>query len=229
METITKFTDVFKNTFIEGYQHEITLEMMIFVLLFTLLLSFFVYWIYRVTIKDVPFSKGYAVSMSIISIITAAITIAIQTSIVISLGMVGALSIVRFRTAIKNPMDMLFMFWSISLGIITGAGLYGLAILLCVVVALGIMLYQIIPLKKAPHLLIAKMVGEAPEEEMINILQTKVKHYHVKSRVLRGDTLEIVVEINNLKDTRDVTRSINHIAGMSDVTMLAHDGEAIVQ
>ena len=119
------FTDLFKNSVVEGFTNaDISLSKILVTLGITVVLALYIFAIYRLATKSVFYSKGFAISMAAISVITAAILIAMQSNLVISLGMVGALSIVRFRTAIKDPMDLLFLFWSIGVGIICGAGLY---------------------------------------------------------------------------------------------------------
>ena len=123
------FTDLFKNSVVEGFTNaDISLSKILVTLGITVVLALYIFAIYRLATKSVFYSKGFAISMAAISVITAAILIAMQSNLVISLGMVGALSIVRFRTAIKDPMDLLFLFWSIGVGIICGAGLYSVAI-----------------------------------------------------------------------------------------------------
>ena len=200
---------------------------MIFTLLVTMFLSFFIFIMYKITVKDVPFSKGFAVAMGMISVVTASIILAIQSSIVISLGMVGALSIVRFRTAIKNPMDLLYLFWSISLGIITGAGLYILAIASSIIIAIGIVVYQLLPLRQSPHILIIKLEDYESEDKVLTLLDNNIKRYTVKSRSIADNIAELIIQIKYIKTPKILVRSINDISGVTSVAMLSHDGEAI--
>lgn len=229
MDGIIRYTDMFKKTFIEGFLKEITIEMMIFILLLTLLLSFFIFLVYRFTVKDIPYSKGYVLAMCMVSVVTSAIVLAVQSNIVISLGMVGALSIVRFRTAVKNPIDLLFMFWSISIGIITGAGLYLLAIVSCIVIAMGITLYQLMPLKKAPQVLVIKFDNEKVEKVLIKYIKEKTRHFQIMSRSLFNDDIELVIELSNVKNSSDFASGLKKIDSVKAITMLKHDGETIAQ
>lgn len=229
LDGIIKYTDMFKKTFMEGFLKEITIEMMIFILLLTLLLSFFIFLVYRFTVKDIPYSKGYVLAMCMVSVVTCAIVLAVQSNIVISLGMVGALSIVRFRTAVKNPIDLLFMFWSISIGIITGAGLYLLAIVSCVIIAMGITLYQLMPLKKAPQVLVIKFDDDKVEKVLIKYIKEKTRRFQIMSRSLFNDDIELVIELSNVKDSSDFAYGLKKIESVKAITMLKHDGETIAQ
>ena len=110
-------------------------------------MAVYIYFVYRFISRTTFYDKSFSVSMAMVSVVVTGIILAMQANLIISLGMVGALSIVRFRTAIKEPMDLLFLFWSISTGIICGAGLYELAALLALVCTMGILILQIIPVK----------------------------------------------------------------------------------
>lgn len=223
------FEDIFRSTFLEAYSTGLSLRRMMLTLCITLALSFFVFFVYRMTVRDVPFSKSFAVSMSMVSVVTAGIILAVQSSIVISLGMVGALSIVRFRTAIKNPMDLLFLFWSISLGIITGAGLYLFALGTCLVIAAGLIAYHLIPLRRAPHLLIVRCTGDASEDEVMRQVEKSFRRYKVKSRSMTGQDTELVIEMQSVKNETAPVRAIRDIDGVTGVTMLSHDGQSLAQ
>jgi uncharacterized membrane protein YhiD involved in acid resistance len=143
--------------------------------------------------------------------------------------MVGALSIVRFRTEIKTPMDLLYLFWSISLGIITGAGQYTLAIASSIIVAIGIIIYQLIPLRKSPHILIIKLGDYDSEDKVLKLMNETYKRHKVKSRSITGNTAELVIEFKAVKDPKELARSINEVEGVTAITILSHDGEAIAQ
>ena len=149
------FHDIFKKTFLEGWQSaEIGASAMISTMVVVSLLSLYIFFVYRVVTRKTFYSKNFNISLACVSVTTAAIIITIQSSIVVSLGMVGALSIVRFRTAIKDPMDLAFLFWSISTGIICGAGLSEFAVILAIVLTVGILVLNNIPVAKAPMILV---------------------------------------------------------------------------
>lgn len=145
------FSDVIKKSVLEGFSYaDLSTAKIITTLLITFLIAVYIFFVYKKITKSAFYFKNFNVSMAIISVVTAGIILAMQSSIVISLGMVGALSIVRFRTAIKDPMDLLFLFWSIGTGIICGAGLYKIAIILAVLVTVGILILDMLPARISP-------------------------------------------------------------------------------
>ena len=158
------FKDVFKKSFLEGFTSmDITTGKIAATLIVTALLALYIFAIYRLVTRKVFYSKNFNISLAVMSLITSAIILAMQSNLVISLGMVGALSIVRFRTAIKDPMDLAFLFWSISIGIICGAGLYEIALVTSVGVTVFILVLDMLPVGKAPMMLVvnsSEMNGE---------------------------------------------------------------------
>ena len=154
---------------------QISYKQMVFALFICCIIAAYIFMVYRVVTKTVFYSKTFNITMAMMSVITTGIILGMQSSLVISLGMVGALSIVRFRTAIKDPMDLLFLFWSIGEGIICGAGLYGLAIILCVVVTLGILILDKFPIKRAPYLLIFNSESYDVEDDVMEIVKECTK------------------------------------------------------
>ena len=137
---------------------------MLFALFFATLLSLYIYFVYRTTSKESFYSKSFNITLPVITVLTAAIVIAMQANLVVSLGMVGALSIVRFRTALKDPMDLAFTFWAITTGIISGTEIYGLALITAIIVTLAIFVLDQIDLKEAPRLLVVN--GENKDYEI---------------------------------------------------------------
>ena len=138
------FKDIFKKSFLEGFAgSEINLTTIIVALAVASALALYIFLTYRIVTRKTFYSKNFNISLAGITVITAALILTMQSSVVLSLGMVGALSIVRFRTAIKDPMDLMFLFWSISVGIICGAGLAQIAVILSIVVTVGVFILDI--------------------------------------------------------------------------------------
>ena len=149
------FKDIFKKSFLEGYSStEITSTTVLVALAVASALALYIFLVYRVVTRKTFYSKSFAISLAGVTLITTALIMTMQSSVVLSLGMVGALSIVRFRTAIKDPMDLMFLFWSISVGVICGAGLAQIAVILSVVLTFGILILEKIPVAKAPMILV---------------------------------------------------------------------------
>lgn len=147
------FSDIFKKSFLEGFSSmELGFKEIMVVFLITACLAFYIFLVYRTVTRRTFYSKNFNISLAMLCLITSAVILTIQFSIVISLGMVGALSIVRFRTAIKDPMDLVFLFWSISVGIICGAGLAEVAVILSLLITIGILLLDKMPVVSTPML-----------------------------------------------------------------------------
>lgn len=219
------FQDVFKRSFLEGFSGmDITTGKIAATLTVTTLLALYIFMIYRLVTRKVFYSKSFNISLAALSMITAAIILAMQSNLVISLGMVGALSIVRFRTAIKDPMDLVFLFWSISIGIICGAGLYEVALVTSVAVTICILVLDLLPVAKAPVMLVVNSTKMDGEKEVLEVVQKYTKSYKVKSRNLSKDRLDLVVELRVKEESRLVTE-VAALSGMLSASLIAHDGE----
>ena len=190
----------------------------------TALLALYIFAIYRLVTRKVFYSKNFNIALAAMSLITAAIILAMQSNLVISLGMVGALSIVRFRTAIKDPMDLVFLFWSISIGIICGAGLYEVALVTSVAVTVFILVLDMIPVSRAPMMLVVNSSKMDDEQTVLDVVGKYAKSYKVKSRNLSKGRLDMVVELR-VKDESRLVSEVAALDGMIGASLIAHDGE----
>ncbi len=219
------FKDVFKKSFLEGFNGmDITTAKIAATLFVTALLALYIFAIYRLVTRKVFYSKNFNIALAAMSLITAAIILAMQSNLVISLGMVGALSIVRFRTAIKDPMDLVFLFWSISIGIICGAGLYEVALVTSVAVTVFILVLDMIPVSRAPMMLVVNSSKMDDEQAVLDVVSKYAKSYKVKSRNLSKGRLDMVVELR-VKDESGLVSEVAALDGMVGASLIAHDGE----
>ena len=219
------FQDVFKKSFLEGFSSmDITTGKIAATLLVTALLALYIFMIYRLVTRKVFYSKSFNISLAALSLITAAIILAMQSNLVISLGMVGALSIIRFRTAIKDPMDLVFLFWSISIGIICGAGLYEVALVTSVAVTVCILVLDLLPVAKAPVMLVVNSSRMDGEGAVLEVVGKYAKSYKVKSRNLSKDRLDLVVELR-VKEESELVKEVATLSGILSASLIAHDGE----
>lgn len=219
------FKDVFKKSFLEGFTSmDITTAKIAATLFVTALLALYIFAIYRLVTRKVFYSKNFNIALAALSLITAAIILAMQSNLVISLGMVGALSIVRFRTAIKDPMDLVFLFWSISIGIICGAGLYEVALVTSVAVTVFILVLDMIPVSRAPMMLVVNSSKMDDEQTVLDVVGKYAKSYKVKSRNLSKGRLDMVVELR-VKDESGLVSEVAALDGMIGASLIAHDGE----
>ncbi len=219
------FKDIFKKSFLEGYSgSEISLVTIVVALAIACALALYIFFVYRVMTRKTFYSKSFNVSLAGITVITAALILTMQSSVVLSLGMVGALSIVRFRTAIKDPMDLMFLFWSISVGIICGAGLAQIAVILSIIVTLGVLLLNQLPVAKAPMILVVNSIKPDVEDAVMQVIGSYCKHPNVKSRNMTDASLDLVIELRTSK-CQDLVAQVKQLDGITSVSLLSHDGE----
>ena len=219
------FNDIFKKSFLEGFaSSEITTVTIVAALGIACLLALYIFFVYRVVTRKTFYSKNFNITLAGITVITAALILTMQSSVVLSLGMVGALSIVRFRTAVKDPMDLMFLFWSISVGIICGAGLAQVAVILSVVITMGILILDRMPVAKAPMILVVNASKLDAEETVCAVVKKYTKIYQVKSRNLTSSTLDLVIELRTAEGSKLVQEAMA-LEGICSVSLLSHDGE----
>ena len=222
---MTTFSDIFKKSFLEGfYGQSIGTKEIVVALGVTVLLSLYIFFIYRIMTRKSFYSKSFNISLCAIAVVTAAIILTIQSSIVISLGMVGALSIVRFRTAIKDPMDLIFLFWSISVGIICGAGFAEIALIASLVITAALFLLEKVPAVTAPKLLVVNASNTELEETITDIVKKHCKYSKTKSLNVTANSLNMVIEVR-VSDNSPLVREVAGLESVSSVSLIAHDGE----
>lgn len=220
-----KFSDAIKKSVLEGFSYaDLSTTKILTTLLITFAIAVYIFCVYKLVTKSAFYFKGFNISMAIISVVTAGIILAMQSSIVISLGMVGALSIVRFRTAIKDPMDLLFLFWSIGTGIICGAGLYKIAIILAVIVTIGILILDLLPVRIGSYLLIVNADVKESEDDVLKLVKELSGSYKTKSRNITQSGIDMILEIR-AKNEKELVNRIAELDGIRSVSMLFHDGE----
>lgn len=219
------FSDIFNRSFMEGFTNSDLGFMEVMIVLITAsLLALYIFMVYRVVTRRTFYSKNFNIALAVLAVVTAAIILTIQFSIVVSLGMVGALSIVRFRTAVKDPMDLVFLFWSISIGIICGAGLFEIALVLSLIVTVGILALDRFPLVKVPLILVVHTENKEDIEEILAIVKQYCRHYKVKTRTLTKENLNLVIEVRTDKGN-ELVGGIDKLEKTKSVSLLEHDGE----
>ena len=220
------FKDIFKKSFLEGFAGaEIDTPTIVTALAIASVLALYIFLVYRVMTRKTFYSKSFNISLAGITVITAAIILTMQSSVVLSLGMVGALSIIRFRTAVKEPMDLMFLFWSISAGIICGAGLAQVAIILSIIVTLGVLILNHFPVAKAPMILVVNCSDLDGENAVAQVVGKYAKHFNVKSRNMTANNLDLVIELRTTQGG-ELIRETMRLECVTSASLLAHDGEA---
>ena len=196
---------------------------MLLALLFSTLMSIYIYVVYRTKSKESFYSKSFNMTLPVITVLTTAIVVAMQANLVVSLGMVGALSIVRFRTALKDPMDLAFIFWAITTGIVSGTEIYGLVIIVAIIVTVTLFVLDRIKLKEAPRLLVINGQSMAYESKLNALLDELKIAYTVKSRNLNRDSIDMIYEIQTDEGER-LVQEIVKLDEVLNVSILDHDG-----
>jgi uncharacterized membrane protein YhiD involved in acid resistance len=223
--TATTLSDIFKSNFLEKASTFSILDTII-ALALALAIGLFIFSIYKKTFNGVMYSSNFAVSLVAMTLITTLIILAVTSNVVLSLGMVGALSIVRFRSAIKEPLDIAYIFWSISSGIVLGAGLIPLAVIGSIVIGLFMLIFVNRKSSDNPYILVLNCLNEESEEKAITFINDKVKKHLIKSKTVSSDSnIEITMEIR-LKDMS--TTFINELAsitGVNNAALVSYNGD----
>ncbi|MBR5596691.1 MAG: DUF4956 domain-containing protein [Lachnospiraceae bacterium] len=221
-------TDVIKKSVLEGFSGADMSSTDIMVTLgITFLIGLYIFFVYKLVSKTALYDKSFHISMTLISVITAGIIVAMQSSIVISLGMVGALSIVRFRTAIKNPMDLLFLFWSIGTGIVCGAGMFEIALMVALITTVGMMILEYMPGNRKMYLLIVNGNSELEEEEVLVVANAYAKKCKVKTRNIKKYGCDYIFEVDT-KQEKELVAALRKVENIQQLSLLHHEGEVRV-
>lgn len=187
-------------------------------------LGFFIFLSYALSHRGTIYSRKFNAFLVILAVLTGTVMTVIGNNIALSLGMVGALSIVRFRTAIKDPLDLMFLFWSISVGIICGAGLAQIAVILSVGLTVGILLLEKLPVAKAPMILVVNADGLDAEERICAAVARFAKHYSVKSRNVTAGAVDLVLELRTAQGA-ELVKAVDALESVRSVSLMSHDGE----
>lgn len=220
---VLNFQDVLKKSVLhlEAFRSISYIDMLLG-LLCSFLIGLFIYWVYRKTFRGVVYSYNYNVSFVLMTMITALVIMTISTNVVLSLGMVGALSIVRFRTAVKDPLDIVYMFWAISAGIACGAKIYPLALGGSLIIGATLWWLSKRKIREQSYLLIVRHTDEAAGELRVQLRKLNSK---LKSKTVRKDFVELTVEVMLRDDNTAFVQSISEIAGVHDVSLVNYTGD----
>jgi len=198
-------------------------------ILVALLVSFtiglFIFFVYAKTFKGVMYSSSFGVSLIAMQLITTLVILAVSSNLIISLGMVGALSIVRFRTVVKEPLDLVYLFWAITTGIIVGAGLIAMAIIGSVVI--GLILYIFVNRKSndTPYVVVISCDGEQAETQSIDLLNTQTKKHVIKAKSVSREGVELTVEVRLKESSSQFVNALLGIQGVHNATLVSYNGD----
>ena len=218
------FSDIFKASFLESVTEFSILDTFIG-LLFALVIGLFIFFIYKKTFTGIMYSTGFAMSLIGLSLVTTLVIMAVTSNVVLSLGMVGALSIVRFRAAIKEPMEIVFLFWAIAVGIVIGAGMIPLAVIGSIIIGIILVLFANKKFRNAPYILIVNCEDEKAEENAMNIIGKSVDRYAVKSKTVNASGIELTAEVRVKDSATGFVNRVSEINGVADATLVTFNGD----
>lgn len=218
------FNDIFKSSFLENVTSVSILDMVL-ALVLAFCIGLFIFMIYKKTYTGVMYSSSFGVTLVALTMITALVILAVTSNVVLSLGMVGALSIVRFRTAIKEPLDIAFLFWSIAAGIVLAAGLIPLAVMGSV--AIGVMLLVFVNKKSHcdPYIVVLQCDGHESETQARAFLDAQTKRYVVKSKTAQKGSVELNLEIRLKDGSTDFVNALAELPGVHSAVLVSYNGD----
>ena len=218
------FQDIFKSSFLENVT-SVSVFDMVLALLLAFGIGMFIFLIYKKTFAGVMYSSNFGVTLVALTMITTLVILAVTSNIVLSLGMVGALSIVRFRTAIKEPLDIAFLFWSIAAGIVLAAGLIPLAVFGSVVIGLIILVFANKKAYYNPYMVVIRCDNHESEVNASEFLKNQVQRFGVKSKTAQKDMIELNIEIRMKGDNTDFINVLANMQGVNSAVLVSYNGE----
>ena len=218
------FSEIFKSSFLENVTAVSPLDMVL-----TIILAFgtglFIFFVYKKTYQGVMYSSSFGVTLIALTMITAQVILAVTSNVVLSLGMVGALSIVRFRTAIKEPLDIAFLFWSIAAGIILAAGMIPLAVIGSVVIGLILLLFVNKKPHRNPHIVVLSCADHGAETQAMQYLTQQTQRCVVKSKSVQPGHIEINAEVRLREENTDFVNTLCGIEGVNSAVLVSYNGD----
>ncbi len=218
------FKDIFKSSFLEKMTEFSILDVII-ALAVAFAIGLFIFYIYKKTFAGVMYSASFGVSIISMAEITTLIIMAVTSNVVLSLGMVGALSIVRFRTAVKEPLDISFLFWAISVGIVVGAGLIPLAVIGSIIIGLILLVFSSKKTKDMPYIIVLNVADEESESKAMQLITTGTKKNVIKSKTISKSGIELTTEVRLLDGSTKILNELLNINGVNNAVLVSYNGE----
>ncbi|MBQ9421709.1 MAG: DUF4956 domain-containing protein [Lachnospiraceae bacterium] len=218
------FDDIFKSSFLNNVT-AVSVTDMALTLVLSFCLGLFIFYVYKKTYAGVMYSSSFGVTLIAMTMITALVILAISSNVVLSLGMVGALSIVRFRTAIKEPLDIAFLFWSIAAGIVLAAGMIPLAVIGSVVIGLMLIIFANRRAYRNPYILVVHCTDNGSEERAVDLIEKYTEKCVTKSKSVRAGSVELNLEVRLKEDNTDFVNLLAAEDGVTDAVLVSYNGD----
>ena len=218
------FQDIFKSDFLSSVD-SISLVDIALALVLSFALGLFIFFVYKKTYMGVMYSSSFGVTLVALTMITTLVILAVTSNVVLSLGMVGALSIVRFRAAIKEPVEIVFLFWSLAVGIVIGAGMIPLAVIGSAIIGVILLLFANRKVHSNPYLIILNCADEDAETAVLDVLGKETQHYSVKSKTIQASSIELTAELRTKNASTGFVNLISRLPGVENATLVSYNGE----
>lgn len=218
------FNDIFKSNFLENINSVSILDMVI-ALVLAFGLGMFIFFVYKKTYQGVMYSSSFGTTLVALTLITTVVILAVTSNVVLSLGMVGALSIVRFRTAIKEPLDIAFLFWSIAVGIVLAAGMIPLAVFGSVIIGVFLLIFVNKKSYCNPYIVVLSCTDSSAEKAAKDFLTQNVQKCVVKSKTAQKGMIELNLEIRMKNDNTDFINTLADMPGVNSAVLVSYNGE----
>ena len=218
------FNDIFKSSFLENVTSVSILDMVI-ALVLAFGVGMFIFLVYKKTYTGVMYSSSFGVTLVALTLITTLVILAVTSNVVLSLGMVGALSIVRFRTAIKEPLDIAFLFWSIAVGIVLAAGMIPLAVIGSVIIGVILLVFVNRKSHSNPYIVVVQCDGHDSETAVKSYLDGHTKRCVVKSKSAQKDAVELNLEVRVQDDNTDFINEVAELDGVQSAVLVSYNGD----
>ncbi len=218
------FRDIFKSSFLDSIT-SVSITDMVIALVLAFALGMFIFLVYKKTFSGVMYSSSFGVTLIALTMITTVVILAVTSNVVLSLGMVGALSIVRFRAAIKEPLDIAFLFWSIAVGIVLAAGMIPLALIGSVVIGIILLLFVNRKSHTHPYIVVIRCEGKDAEKSATEFIKEKTERTIIRSKTVEKDEIEVNIEIRLKDDNTDFINELAEKEGVRSAVLVSYNGE----
>jgi uncharacterized membrane protein YhiD involved in acid resistance len=218
------FKDIFKSSFLENMPEFSAVDVLL-AMAFAVVLGAFIYFIYKKTFQGVMYSTGFGITLIGLTMVTTLVILAVTSNVVLSLGMVGALSIVRFRAAIKEPFEIVFLFWALAVGIVVGAGMFLLAVVGSLIIGVILLIFARQKIGVHPYILVISCADSTAEAAIMDTVKNAVDRLQVKAKTVSAHGTELSIEVTLKNDETAFVSALAAIEGVSNASLVTYNGQ----
>lgn len=220
----TNFSDILKSSYLENFT-SFSLVDTVLAMVIALAIGFFINYVYRKTFNGVMYSSSFGTSLVAMCVTTTFVILAVTSNVVLSLGMVGALSIVRFRTAVKEPIEIAYLFWAIAVGIVVGAGMFPLAVFGSVIIGIVLVIFVNKKTTDNPYILVVNCDNDVAEKRVMEFVKGEVKKAVIKSKTVSKSGIEFTLEVRLKDETTEFVNQVSTIEQVNNAVLVSYNGD----